>query len=196
MATNGLFPAFVRFNYDTAYFSGHTMTRSIREITSAGLGDLGTAETWAGTPDNVSDMIDDLVAVWKNILPDTHQINYADVYTVPTVGAPPVFLGSKSIAVAGTITPGAGTRGAAVQHSLQFRTTGGHYFKFISLDRNSDDTYGVSTALGTEEAALRNYIIGNTHAWCGQDDGRPSFFRNLSITLNDRLMRAYGKNFG
>lgn len=191
MASNGLFPAFMRLSYTTPY-AKHTLTRALREITYSGVGDFGTVICWDDSVVATDDMCDAFVTAWLAYQPEGTTADYYDVFVVPTIGADPLFLFSKGVADTGAIVAPEG-RAAAIQHTMTFKTSIGEDFKIISLDRNSSNTLSSNTTLGTQEAAFRDYILGSTHALAGQDDGRPQAFRSKSITENNRLRRSYGK---
>jgi len=191
MATDGLVPAFIKIHYTTAY-GGHEWTHALDNLTVTVVGEVPDVECWDTTVIPVTDMLDDLVTVWKDILPTGTTIDYADIYSFPDPDLPPLFIYSYAIGTLGTVNPTGAGRALAVQHMLEFKGTLGGLFKFVSLDRPSGDFYGKSTTLSAAEIALRNYITGQTHAWACADNGRPAVFRKLCVTLNDRLMRAYG----
>jgi len=192
MATNKLFPAFFRFMYQSPD-AIHTQTRTLSEITSSGAGDPGTVVAWNTSVVATDTMVEAYLDAWLGYQSDDVETLSYIIYRVPSPLADPEPLWESAYANPGGIVALTGRR-AGVQHTMLFRTANFGLMKVVSLDRASGGVLGYSSPLSTEEATFRDYVLGETHALTGHDDGQPVSFKNLIITMNDRLMRSYGNN--
>lgn len=191
MATDGLVPAFFRLYYSTPY-AQHVMTRTIREVSGAALGNFGTVTTWTDDITPTDDMINDFVAQWLLYQTDTTTADFWDAFIKPTADDLPIFLGSQEVGDAGALTSVGAGDNRGLQHQMVFKSTIGGTMFVSSLDRPAAGFVGSKTTLGAAEGVFRDYVIGGAHALCAADNGQPLAFRRLNVKYNDKLLHQYG----
>ena len=190
MATDGHFPAYVEIDYHSPYGT-HTATYNMREVSSSGLGDAGTVETWAGGTLGVDEMVEDLIDALAGAVPSTIVYDAYTVYRVPTVGASPQPIFTSAYSATGTET-GLTGQAKAVQVTLSFRTEGFGQARVVVLDRPVDGNFGSFIDPSGDFAGVIAEFTDPTNAWAGADNTRPAAYTNTSISLNRRLRRKYG----
>jgi hypothetical protein len=199
MANNSLAPAFVRVNY-TSEFSLHVMTiPSVPWIEPAPTA-VGTARS--GLFDlrglNIDVIADTAIKDYINLLkplfsPQTTFLDYTIFTQVDAQAAPlPRYTGGLTIVGTGAAT----SWRKAVQKTYSFRTENFGHSRVVLLDCNSDNTFEKKSGnqLSTAEVAMVNYVAAEASWISGQDNARPVAFTQLSVTLNEKLRRAYKMN--
>lgn len=189
--SDGGFPFFFRFSYSTSY-TFHVHTRGLRAVTSSGAGDAGTVVRWDDVEAATDDVIETYITNWLSYQPVSTSVLDYILYRVPSPGQAPEPLFASNVTGTGALGDLTG-RAAGVQHMLTFRTSTFGLMKVVSLDRASGNTFGKRNTLSAAETGFRNYILSGAHAIMSAGNGRPISLHALNITLNDRLMRSYGK---
>jgi hypothetical protein len=183
-------PSFVVFDYKTPY-STHKMTVPTREW-NAGIGTAGKGGylTWNEDPRDADDMLKDFVTVIAGMYNDTTTFNHYTIFTFPTgeTFSIPVAENALTIDGSGTITGW----DEAVQRTYMIRDTSVRAFsRLVLLDAGTDNNFGKYTTLTTPEAQIIAEITDPDNAWSSRQGNRPNSFKNLTITLNEKLRREY-----
>jgi len=95
------------------------------------------------------------------------------------------------LAIAGT---GGGTGWAeAVEQTFIIRTAAFGLFKWIMLDVPTDNFFGkVNPAdFSSDFTALMSNLTADTSIYAGRDNSKPNIVKQATITLNEKLRRAY-----
>ncbi len=192
MTEFGLYPAYVRLDYASAYAPHTRLLPTLAWVQSSITGTMGSYISWSGVPRDAEDMIDDLVAKMKPFDDPTTTYNLATIYVVDAVtnqAVPQVF---KSLAVVGT-SAAAGVR-KAVQSTFNFRTVALNAFKVVFLD-SPHGTGQFDKALPTTfsaDAIALEAELGNTgNAWSARDNSKPNGLVSVTYTLNEALRKQY-----
>lgn len=189
---NDLSPSYVQIRYQSSY-AIHTMTLPTRAYTpGASITDEGTFPRWS---DDAAIPAFDMIEFMEQALQDgfhtTTTIIDATIFnkTAGVNDATPVGFYANSMA---------GTNAAtdwrkAHQMTLTFRTTLFGTAKLVTLDTPHAGydrfTPGAASAW---VVALAGVFSDTDYAWAGRDGGRPNQWLQGTVTLNERLRRAYG----
>ena len=189
MATDKLFPAFVRIQYHSAK-APHIATIPVKGYIGGGAGDVGELENWDGGSFPSDDTIEDFIDLWATMVDNALTFDRWQLFTVPSPGAQPVWIfeGAHSVVGSATITAG---QTFAVQHTMTFRTDNNGLYKLVTLDRNSGGFWGRSYVPSAIEQDVIDFILSGLSFIAGRDNGRPVSFNRLTVSENDRLAREY-----
>ena len=181
-------PAFVKVNYHSALGTHVSIIPTLSWNAGADQGDFATH---AGGITAADDMIQDLATAVSGILPDTASIDNYVIYSQPDPDDLPVPVASNAIGIAGLdATPG---WWQAVQVTMTFRTSNFGVMKLVTLDAATNNDFSKTTVvpgsgvLFTVFGLLSDASLG----WAGRDNGRPMNLISQTITLNEKLRRAY-----
>lgn len=189
MATNKLFPAFFRVQYHSSK-APHVATIPIRELVTAGAGDVGEIRRWDDTLVASNTAIEDFIDLWATMVSNELTFDRWQLFKVASVGALPTWIWEAAYSVVGSATIAAG-QVFAVQHTMTFRSSNNGLFKLVTLDRKSGGFWGRSYVPSSIEQAMIDFIIGTSSWIAARDDGRPVAFNRLTVSENDRLAREY-----
>lgn len=190
---NGLFPAFVRLFYHTA-FGLHVQTIPTKEW-GAGIsgGPSGGYLNWDGDPVDAEDMIDALVAELLDFQPASCIYDSAIIYTLSNPEALPQPQVAYTIGEPGV---SASADVPASQATMTLRTTGFNLFKLVWFDAAPTTDFLPQRSLpgSGQPLDLFNVVTSPLWAWSGRDGFRPNQFIQVSYTLNETLRRQYRLN--
>lgn len=192
MAEGSLFPAFVKFDYHTAYgvHSAIVPTRAWNPVPLVPLNVLGSYENWSSLPCDGEEMIEGLATVLAEFLPATGGYDVATVYTKDSPTAPARPRASKAIAIVGSNASTAWSK--AVQQTFVFRDTEFNIAKLVILDVPTASFNPLSDISGSPEAlAVVGAFTSSSWAWQSRKEFRPSTFVRLTYTLNEKLRQEY-----
>ena len=189
MATDKLFPAFVRIQYHSAK-ALHTATIPVKGYIGGGIGDMGELENWDAGSAPTDQSVEDFIDLWGLMVDDALVFDRWQLFTVPVVGEPPLWIWEAAHSVTGSATITAGQT-FAVQHTMTYRSDVGGIFKHITLDRNSGGFWGRSYIPSGIEQDMIDFITSGLSWIAARDNGRPIAFLRLTVSENDRLAREY-----
>lgn len=192
MTENGLFPAYVRYDY-TSEYAPHTRTvPTLAWFFSSITGTMGSYLSHDADPIDAEAMIDALVVVMKEIDDPTTTYNLATVYTVDEATNRSIPRATKALTAVGTSAAG-GVR-KAVQATFNFRTAEINPFKLVFLDKphgtGQFDKQPFS-AFDADAIALVDELESTNNAWCGRDNSQIVACISATYTLNEALRKQY-----
>lgn len=185
---NSLYPAFVQIAYHSAY-APHVMTIPTKAWTPDA--DYGLFETWAGGTIAADDMVENLILVMKPFFPATVIFDSFTIFTMDTPTSPAVPREFKTNNEPGTnATPG---NSKAVQATWSFKTEENGIAKVVMLDMGNNNSFERVTQanVGASGLAFIAELTADTNGWSGRDNAQPTFFLQVSYTINEKLRRQY-----
>ena len=192
MTVNSLSPAFVKINYTSAYGS-HVMTQPSVPVESGVFAPTGWGFTLRGAelPIPVDDGVTDFVNIIKALFPSTVTFTDATVYSQPDPSDIPVPVASFALGIAGTAAASGWAK--ATQDTFTFRADDFTLYKLVLLDCVSFDQWDKVTdaSVRTQFEDIRDYVTADATWIASRGGGRPNTFLQVSITLNEKLRRAY-----
>jgi hypothetical protein len=188
---NSLYPAFVVLDYTSAY-APHKMTIPTRAWTApSGIFTYGSYPKWDDDSEiDALDMVNDFATVLAGAWKNTATITTFTWYTMASPTARPLPQLATTVAIAGTNVSTAQDK--ARQHTITWRTTTFGISKIVVLDAPAADfdrIADVTDVAWVED--INDELTSVDKAWSGRDGGRPNTFLQVSVTLNERLRRAY-----
>jgi hypothetical protein len=181
-------PAFVKINYHSAYGAHVAIVPTLAWNAGAGQGDFATH---AGGITAADAMIQDLCNVLIGILPTTASYDNYVIYDQPDPDDLAVPVASNTIGVAGLdATPG---WDKATQVTMTFRTTNFSTFKIVVLDAATNGDFSKTTVVPGSGVLfdVLGLVSDASLGWAGRDNGRPNNLISQTVTLNEKLRRAY-----
>lgn len=194
MAQNSLYPAFVQINYHSQW-GQHIQTVPTRTWTpGAGANDPGFFEAWNGTQRDAGEMVEEFCTGQAAFFPATVVMDSFYVYTMATPTSSPIPQVAIDLTIPGTAVAAGWSK--ATQATWSFKTTAFGIFKVVQLDVNNQNNFDKLLAGGLNAAgqAFVALIGSQSNAWSGRDGNRPSQFRQIAYTLNEKLRRQYNMN--
>jgi len=188
MSINALSPAFVRIRYETAY-AIHTQTIPTLAYSNSGFGDAGsfaTHDTVGIAGDTMVEALITLLALNVNVA--TTYLDYV-IYTQADADSKPIPRFAKVLSQAGALILTGVDK--ATQFTFSFRTSNSGIFRWVQLDRHTDNFFGYSVTADATSNAVIAELIDAAKGWCGRDGGAIAYFVGLNITMNSRLERKY-----
>jgi len=185
-------PAFVKVEYASAY-GPHVALLPTRAWTpGSGPNPSGFFSKWSDdTNIDADNMINDLLDGYVGFFRDTVAFQRYTIFTLATPLADPVPRYSAALTQEGTdATP---TWDQAVQRTINARTESFGLAKLVMLDSESDALFGKVTTLpgsGTLFDLMAQWT-SDEEGWSGRDGSRPNTFISMTVTLNEKLRRAY-----
>lgn len=192
MTPHSLSPAFVRLDYHSAYAPHVCILPTLEWFPTSITGTMGSYAGHNSTPIDAEDMINALVDALAAQHKSTTIFDLATVYTQanPTGQAIP----RASAALTQVGSNAAAGPDKATQMTLNGRTTNFNPFKLVLLDVPMGTSNFNKITPGNFTAAISGIFTEyalSSNAWCGRDDGQPSFPISATLTLNERLRKEY-----
>ncbi len=185
---NSKAPAFVKVNYHSIYGVHVAVIPTLSWNAGTGQGDFATH---AGGITAADAMIQDLCDTLTGILPDDSAYDNYVIYSQPDPDDLPVPVASNALTGVGIdTTPG---WKKATQVTMTFRTTLFGVFKLVILDAATNNDFSKTSSLGSSGVLFDVFGLISDPAlgWAGQDNGRPNNLISQTVTLNEKLRRAY-----
>lgn len=182
--------SFTKIYYHTS-FATHSHTIPTRTITTLGLGDPGTLESWNGDPIPADTMVKTLMDKLGEAVPSTTLYDKFVLYrwNIATLEYNPVY--EEAYSVTGSAA-GLTGQAKAVQVTVTHKTLGFSFLKLVFLDRPNNNTWGNQIPTPADYTEIVAEITSLDNAWSGRDNTRPAFSTGASASLNKRLRRKYG----
>ena len=182
-------PGYVEIEYASP-FGQHTSTLNTRPLSTTGIGDSGTYESWDGGTVSAQLMIENMIDALQDAVPST--IAYTN-YTIyrwvnPTADPNPVF--TKAYTAVGTEV-GLTGQAKAVSVTIGFKTEAFGNARIVVLDRPVNGNFGSFVDPAGDFAGVIAEFTDAANAWSGVDQFRPAQYTNTSISLSKRLRRKY-----
>lgn len=136
-------------------------------------------------------MVENFIDIIAPFYPASYTFDGYTIYTMDTPTSPAIPRVQTALAVVGTNgTPG---NTKAVQATWTWKTTLGGIFKVVNLDMGNNNSFERVTlsGLGAAGLALVAEVQSDGNGWAGRDGGQPTFFLQVSYTMNEKLRRAY-----
>jgi len=186
MAEHSLYPAFVVFDYQSAY-GFHKMTIPTREyVVGSGAGEF---LNWNEVAVAADDMVEALAAKLKVMYKDTANFALATVYTKETPEALPLPRVSIELTAVGTSTDTSSDK--ATQRTYTFRSLDFNHFKLVLLDTPISSFERVVSGFSSAENDIFTILTLEDWAWQARDGARIETTISLTCCLNKRLRREY-----
>lgn len=151
----------------------------------------GQFDNWSGGTKDADLMINDLCDKIVAIMPDTSFFDNYVIYSQPDPDDLPTPVAQGTLGTQGLdTTPG---WYKAVQVTMNFRTNLFGIMKIVVLDAATNNNFDKTTVLPGSGALfdIFNQLTSSTNGWSGQDNGQVAGFISQTITLNEKLRRAY-----
>lgn len=185
---NSKAPAFFKCNYHSIYGAHVAVVPTLSWNAGAGSGEFATH---AGGVVDAETMIVDLYTALAGLAPvDTTFDNYV-IFDQPDPDDLPVPVASGDLSIVGIeTTPG---WNKATQATMTFRTTNFGVFKIVTLDCATNNLFDKTTVVGGAGVLFDVFTVVSDPAngFAGQDNGRPNNLISQTVTLNEKLRRAY-----
>lgn len=184
---SSLYPGFVKLFYTG---NGHPHVMTIPVIPSASGSTWKVAKVLGGDYDPWTTAIDAFNVLFKAVLKTTDGVVSADLYTLASETADPLFRESYACVVAGT---SAGTIAANSQAVITLRTSLGGILKLYVMEAAgvvADYVDRAPLAAGGFKN-LADFMIASTGFAFGRDGGRPIAPVSLITKTNDALRKKY-----
>lgn len=187
MAPNSLFPGFIKLHHETAW-GEHVYTLPVKPYFSVG-------QTWfleqkgSTVGDLWTTKLTEYLNVAKTLLHSSQTFTFAELWTMDSPDAVPIFRDSTQTAVVGTHTS------SAVQTSqmtYSYRTTGGGSGKVVLLDTSIPFNYKTRPPYGAPHSNITNYLVSASCMICGRDGSYAISVPKIMSKSNDVLRRKYG----
>lgn len=172
-------------------FSTHIQALPTQEW-NAGIGTAGKGGylTWNGDPRDADDMIKDLVDKFCKMYNDTTTYNHYVIQSRVTINDVWLPMAESNLTKDGTGTITGWEE--AVQRTYMIRDTSIQSFsRLILLDAGTDNSFGKYTTLTSDETEIIAELTDPDNAWSSRQGYRPNAFKNLTITLNEKLRKEY-----
>ncbi len=190
MALHDPGPYFIEILYAAAGVP-HTMRRSTKDwVDPADADEPGTFDTWNGGSVAADEMIQDFVELLLPFYAADTEFLGATLFHVPVADGPanPV----RQFAFTGAIgTDVSASWAQAVQISINMRTQSFNQMRVVLLDAVSGNDFSKQFAPNVNVAPLVAMLINGDKGWAGADNARPFGFESTTLTLNEKLRRAY-----
>jgi hypothetical protein len=189
---NSLYPAFVRIEYHSAY-APHTMTIPTTQWTGPPTSAFtsGEFDQWDAGSIEADVMIQALVDSLKAMFNNDVVFDGYTIYRIQALGLDPEPVYSAALSQVGTNISTAWHK--AVQLTMVWRTAEFGIFKIVLMDAAGDGTFGRTGNFSAISpfSVLHNLVVDPDNGWSGRDNARPNQALQLSLTLNEKLRRAY-----
>jgi len=182
-------PAFVKTNYHSIYGIHAAVVPTLAWMDTPG--DAGSFETHGGGIVDAQDMIENLYTALAGILPDTAVFDNFIIYTQPDPDELPTPAAQGNLAIPGLdSTPG---WAQATQVTMSFRTSNFGVMKIVTLDAATNNDFSKTSTLPISGVLFTVFglLTVDTNGWAGRDNGQVQGFISQTITLNEKLRRAY-----
>jgi len=187
MPRHSLYPAFVKIRYTS---NGHPHDQVLPvSATPAAAGASFTIPNRGGSPVDWATAVDAYVVVMKAIFAAESSIDFAELFELEATTAPPSFLASHPIGVAGT-------HGAApvpfAQVVVPFKGLGGGGMRPYYLETPYPNEIRESYPSGdTALDALIAWVLGANDVFCTRGGGFPAASLGFVTKINDELRKRY-----
>jgi len=151
----------------------------------------GFLNTWDSAGIDTDDAVQAFVTALCPFFPTSYSWQNYVVFTYPTPESQPEPMASGTLTQVGTsATPG---WSKAVQITISLRTSLFGQARIVLLDADSQDNYDKSTIVpgASPLETLINLFTDDANPWSGQDNGQPQTYLSSTVTLNEKLRRAY-----
>jgi hypothetical protein len=189
MANDRLFPAFVRVQYHSSK-APHVATLPLRELVSAGPGDIGEVRRWDNTLVASDTYIEDFIDLWATMVSSELTFDRWQLFSLEAPDAAPLWIWEAAHSAVGSAVIAAGLV-FSVQHTISFRSDEGGLAKLTTMDRKSGGFFGRSYVPSAIEQTMIDFYESDLNAFAARDNGRPIAFLRLTVSQNDRLAREY-----
>lgn len=188
MAINSLAPGYVKLFYTS---NGHTHVQVVPvQVYQA----VGGAWFLSMKGDSIGNdwvtVFTAYVTAFRAAIPNGATVNFAELWTMDSPTADPIFRASTNIALAGL--GGATAAIANSQVTIAYRSENGGLYKWVSVENNiAVNTIIQPPFTATQLASLHTYLIGATSCVSARDGGfLIAALRAISKT-NDKLRKKF-----
>lgn len=181
-------PAFVKINYHSPL---GTHVQIIPTLAWTAGADAGLFATWSGGTTDAQTMIENLINAIALIAPDGNSYDNFVIYSQPTPDDIPRPVAQGNLGIAGLdTTPG---WWQAVQVTMNFRSSLFGAMKIVVLDAATNNDFSKTTVLPGSGALFEVFglLTVNSNGWAARDNGQVTGFVSQTVTLNEKLRRAY-----
>jgi hypothetical protein len=187
---NSLFPSFVKILSASAY--GLHVQIVPTTLWSPG-GTFGSFIAWDSTNRQADTMIEEFITAEAAFYPTTYNFYAYEIYTQASPIALPVLQVAANIDIDGDVASPPIAK--ATQATWSFGTTLSGLLKIVNLDVAVSSFEKITSATATvDQIAFIDVLFDSANGWSGRDGGQPTFFKQISYTLNEKLRREYHMN--
>lgn len=186
MAQNSLYPGFIKLHHE-ATLSEHIYTLPVKPFQSVG-GDWWLEESGIVQGEEWVAALTRYVTVAKAFLNTAHTFTYAELWTMASADADPIYRATAELTIAGT---SATAYAVASQITFSYRTSEGGNGKLVLLDSVYVPNAKLRPPYTGVPLAFYNYLMSNNCCVYGRDGGYPIAMPKLLVKTNDVLRRKY-----
>lgn len=184
MAIHSLYPGFIKMFYTG---NGHQHVQVLPVVPSEVVSGTWYVRGNDGTFYTFTDAMDVYTDVFADLLAGSDGIGYAELYTMTSETADPLFVASLSLAVSGHAATASVPNSQAV---IPFRTSVGGLFRFYAMEgfkeTNIVDRLPISD---TEALGIIGFLTGDQGFVVGRDGGSLVAATSFITKVNDRLRK-------
>jgi len=192
MPINSLSPAFVKIEYASSY-APHVMTVPCVPVTAPTLLDPNWKFVLRGLalPVNVDSSVSAFIEAYRQLHHTSTVFTSFTLFTQTTPESTPTPVYAGTLAVSGALVSDQWRK--AVQITQTWRADDFTIFKMVHLDAPSSgfDRRPASNWAANPSTSLHNYVTADVTWVASRGGGKPSQFLQASLTLNEKLRRAY-----
>jgi hypothetical protein len=193
MTEYGLEPAFVKFDYTSAFGAHSHLICTKTWLPTSVTGTMGSYVAWNGTPCDAEAMIIAMTTQLAEQHQNTTTYNLATIFTKADESSPAIPVATKTLTSVGANTSAVHTR--AIQKTMNFRTVGIHAAKLVFLDVPhgiTDFNKQFPVDFSVAENDLVDVFDGDVWAWAGRDNTQILAPVSITWNLNQQLRKQYG----
>jgi hypothetical protein len=187
MAPNSLYPGFVKVYYTS---NGHTHTHTVPVQVYSGVGGVWFLSEKASTVGRAWTVsFPEYVTVFRAMLPASASVNFAELWTMDSPTADPIFREAITISLAGTRS---GTTQPNQQETVIFRSQNGGLWRWVGLETSAAaNTVTQPSAFAAPYTTLRDYVQGSTSVISARDGGYLIAPLRAITKTNDKLRERF-----
>jgi hypothetical protein len=186
MAINSLYPGFVKIFYNS---NGHEHVQTVPVQPYIGVGGGWWLTRKDGTPGAVwTTQIATYAALLRPYIHTTGAINRAELWTMASPTADPIYQDSVTLTLAGT---NATVATPYLQRSVTYRSQTGGLYRFILMETSEGRDLEAYPPFSGIDLATANYLVSGPSVVCARDGGFLVVPIRLLTKTNDQLRKKY-----
>lgn len=187
MTPNSLYPGFIKLHHE-APKAEHIYTLPVKPFLSVG-GDYWLEEKAVVGGENWVAALTRYITAIKPLIVTTQTFTYAELWTMATPTADPIYQDTATLNIAGT---GGASMVEASQITFSFRTSEGGNGKVVMLDQVLAVNAKYRAPYTSVVGAVVTYLLSSQCCIFGRDGGYPVAVVKALTKTNDVLRRKYG----
>jgi hypothetical protein len=185
-------PSFIRLDSVSEFGPHSNFIPTLLWSNDPSTNDHGVFQNWVSGSVDAVDMINALLDVLVPFFDPSTSFNNWTIFSKPDPDSPAVPVQSDALSSVIGTTSLTGWR-KATQRTLSWRTEAFNLFKIVMLDTPNTNNFAKVTALPGSGIYfdLDAVVTDENNGFSGRDNSRPQGFVSSTMTLNEKLRRAY-----